>query len=100
MLLPMVTKRLSQLSSGLDFGSGLCFCGLGTRPHSCGLGAEINTTTSLFDLQGAFMLMCCQEGLLDFENEKYVVFYLHRAQLLFDFCCFGLSVHRGQTLAA
>ena len=29
-----------------------------------------------FDLQGAFLCMCSQGGLLDFKNEKYVVFYL------------------------
>ena len=27
--------------------------------------------------------MCSQEGLLDLENETYVVYYLRRAQLLF-----------------
>ena len=40
------------------------------------------------------------EGLLDFENEECVVFYLDRAQLLSCFCYSGVSVHRGQTLAA
>lgn len=42
--------------------------------------------------------MCTQEGLLDFQNEKYVAFYLLPGQgpaLLF----LGVSVHRGQTLA-
>ena len=43
--------------------------------------------------------MCSREGLLDLENEKYVVSYLGRAQLLSCACYFGVSVHRGQTPA-
>ena len=35
--------------------------------------------------------MCSQEGLLDFENEEYMVFYLLSGQGS------GVSVHRGQT---
>ena len=29
-----------------------------------------------FDFQGAFLYVCSQEGLLDFENEEYEVFDL------------------------
>ena len=59
-----------------------------------------------FDTQGAFLGMCIQEGLLDLENEKYVVIFY----LLFGkgsasppscyYLCLGVSVHRGQILAA
>ena len=63
--------------------------------------------TSLpFDLQGAFLHMYSREGLLDLENEKYVVsvVYLGRAQPLLLSSCYylhlGVSVHRGQTPAA
>ena len=47
------------------------------------------------------MCMYSWEGLLDLENEKYVVsvFYLGRAQLLSPSCYFGVSVHRRQTPA-
>lgn len=38
---------------------------------------------SLFDLQGVFLRVCSQEGLLDLENEECVVFYLGRPQVLF-----------------
>ena len=59
---------------------------------------------SLFDLQGAFLRLCSQEGLLDFENEEYMVFYLLSEQdpassiilLLWSFCYYGVSVHRGE----
>ena len=27
-----------SINFGSDLGYGLCFCGLGTRPHTCGLG--------------------------------------------------------------
>ena len=36
----MVTKGFSQLWGDLD--SGLCFCGLSTRPRTCGLGAGLH----------------------------------------------------------
>ena len=53
-----------------------------------------------FDLQGAFLRMYRQEGLLDLKNENYVVFifYPGRAQLL-SCLHLGVSVHRGQTPA-
>ena len=35
-LMATVTKGLSF---GGDLGSGLHFCGIGARPHTCGLGA-------------------------------------------------------------
>ena len=46
------------------------------------------------DLQKAFLCLCSQEGLLDFKNEEYVVFYLLSGQgpaspiiqLLWSFC--------------
>ena len=55
-----------------------------------------------FDLQGAFLCMCSREGLLDFKNEEYVVFYLLSGQDLASppSCYFGGSVHRGWTPAA
>ena len=53
-----------------------------------------------FDIQGAILRMHSWEGLLDFEHEECVVFYLDRAHLLSCFCYSGVSVHRGQTLAA
>ena len=52
---------------------------------------------SLFDLQGAFLRMCSQKGLLDFKNEECVVFYLLSGagpSLLSRSCCHGASVHR------
>ena len=56
--------------------------------------------TSLpFDFQGTFLHMYSRKGLLGLENEKCVVSYLGRAQLLLLFIL-ELSVHRGQTLAA
>ena len=41
-------------------------------------------------------------GLVDFENEKYVVsvLYLGWAQPIKLSCYYGVSVHRGQTLSA
>ena len=52
-----------------------------------------------FDLQGAFLCICSQGVLLDFENEKYVVpiSYPDRAHLLTCSCYFRVSVHRGET---
>ena len=45
--------------------------------------------------------VCSWDGLLGFENEEYVVFYLLSGQgLASPSCCFGVSVHRGQTPAA
>ena len=51
---------------------------------------------SLFDLQGAFLRMCSQEGVLDLENAKWVVSYLGRVQLLLFFILEYLS--RGDRL--
>ena len=50
--------------------------------------------------------MCSWDGLLDFENEEYMVFYLFSWQgpassiilLLWSFCCYGVSVHGGETV--
>ena len=51
--------------------------------------------------------MCSRGGcLLDFKNEEYVVFYLLSGQdpassvilLLWSFCYYGVSVHRGETI--
>ena len=50
--------------------------------------------------------MCSQGGLLDFKSEKYVVFYLLSWQgpessiilLLWSFCCYGIFVHRGESV--
>ena len=67
-----------------------------------------------FDLQGAFLCMCSQGGLLDFKNEKYVVFYLLSWQgpessinpafmgflLLWNFCPRGESVQPGAYLSS
>ena len=59
---------------------------------------------SYFDHQGAFLHMWRREGLLDFENEKYVVFYLLRAQpppLSYFYGVsdnYGASVYRGETV--
>ena len=57
---------------------------------------------SLFDLQEVFLHMCIQGGLLNFEKEQYVVFYLLSGQssgfsitlLLCSFCYYGASVHQ------
>ena len=35
-----------SVSFGGDLGSGLCFCGLGARPHSCGLGQDSTSSSS------------------------------------------------------
>ena len=50
--------------------------------------------SSLFDLQGAFLRMCSQEGLLDFAHEEYVVLYLLSGQGSASppSCYFGVSV--------
>ena len=50
--------------------------------------------------------MCSRGGLLGFENEDYVVFYLLSGQgpassiilLLWSFCYYGVSVHRGEAV--
>ena len=50
--------------------------------------------------------MCSRGGLLNFENEEYVVFCLFSEPgpassiilLLWSFCCYGVSVHRGETV--
>ena len=57
--------------------------------------------SSLFDLQGAFLRMCSQEGLLDFAHEEYVVLYLLSGQGSASprSCSFGVSVDRGRTPA-
>ena len=56
---------------------------------------------TLFELQGASLQVYSSEGVLDLENEQYMVsiFYLGRAQLLSRACCFRVSVYRGQTPA-
>ena len=46
-LFTMTKGLLARLPRGSvsfrgDFGSGLCFYGLGPRPHTCGLGAGLN----------------------------------------------------------
>ena len=52
-----------------------------------------------FYLQGVFLHMCSWEGLLDFKNEEYVVFYLLPRQGSTPLSCyFGVSVHRGETV--
>ena len=45
--------------------------------------------------------MCTREGLLDFENEEHVVFYVLSGQGSASppSCCFGVSAHRGRTAA-
>lgn len=39
-----VQGLLATITKGLDFGSilgsGICFCDLGMRPHTCGLGQD------------------------------------------------------------
>ena len=50
-----------------------------------------------FDLWGAFLCICSWEDFLDLENEKYVVSYLDRVQLLSCSCYYlhlRVSVHR------
>ena len=54
---------------------------------------------SPFDLKWAFLCIYRWEGLLNFENEEHVVFYLGRILFLSHSCCFGVSVHRGLALA-
>ena len=50
--------------------------------------------------------MCSQGGLLNFENEESIVSYRISVQgpassiilLLWSFCCYGVSVHGGETV--
>ena len=44
-LMATVTKGLSF---GGDLGSGLHFCGIGARPHTCGRGGGLNIPPSFF----------------------------------------------------
>lgn len=53
----------------------------------------------LYDLQGVFLRVCSQEGLLDLENEECVVFYLWSGQASAPLCsCYylhvGVFIHR------
>ena len=60
----------------------------------------------LFDLQGAFLWVCSQGGLLNLEDEENVISCLISVQgpassailLLGSFCCYGVSVHGGETV--
>ena len=51
-------QRLQRgsISFGGDLGSGLCFCGRGTRPRTCGLGYDSAYLLSYL-LLGAFFFL-------------------------------------------
>ena len=91
----------SESVFGISQGPPLCAC-TSLSQHGLVWGGA----PSLFDLQGAFLHMCSRGGLLDFENEEFVVFYLLSGQgpapsiilLLRSFCYYGVSVHRGETV--
>ena len=53
---------------------------LARRPMGSGHYLPWGDTHSLFDLQGAFLCLCRRGGLLNFDNEEYVIFYLGRIQ--------------------
>ena len=84
--------------------SHVCACTSLSQDRFLQRGLWVGWHHSSFNLQGTFLCMGNQEGLLDLKNEKYVVsiFYLGRAQpLLLPSCYFhlGVSLCRGQTPA-
>ena len=58
------------------------------------------------DLQGAFLHICSQGGILEFENEEYIFFHLLSGQgpasciilIFWCFCYYGVSDHKGLTV--
>ena len=69
------------------------------RPMGRSTSPTVGWHPSLFDLQGVFLRVCSQEGLLDLESEECVVFYLLSGQASASLCsCYylhvGVSIHR------
>ena len=91
----------SESVFGISQGSPLCACLWILLKRPMGI-TSCEVMSHLFWSPGDLLCTCGWEGLLDLEDEGHVIFYLlsEWGSASPPSFCFGISVRRGQTLAA